>query len=243
MKRSFGGIANRIPASIKRGFLEHDCQSGNDFPEDTEEILGHLSLADWTAGTKQSGVPDFAKELLKDSGYRSKGRLIMTRDCIPWLVSGHDKFAQTDGCTIRMKRGQEMYLMLLQEDKTLMSGEDAEAQVIAQAIAAFQANNENRMVPPSPLKPLGRMVFPCITMLGAYPKFYLVPVTMGVSDCVSHHIRHCPSDKTVVLRHIPMVPCYEPMKSLGDRKKIIQCFEAFKKFVDNVEQKLNRCFK
>lgn len=103
----FGGIANRIPASIKRGFPEHDCQSGNNFPEDAEEILGYLSLADWTAGTKQSGVPDFAKELLKESGYRSKGRLIRTRGCIPWLVSGRDKFAQTDGCIIRMKRGQD----------------------------------------------------------------------------------------------------------------------------------------
>ena len=124
-------------------------------------------------------------------------------------------------------------LMLLQEDRTPV---DAEAQVIAQAIAAFQANNRVRT--DACLNPLDRMVFPCITMVGTYPKFYLVPVTMGLSDCVSEGSP--PFQRTIVLRHIPMVSIRESMVLLEDRKKIIQCFEAFRKFVDNIGRELKR---
>ena len=231
----FGGIANTIPAGVKRGFLEHDVTTVT-LPEDAEEILGHLSLANWTAGLKQSAVHDFAKELLKESGYRIKARLIRTKHHIPLFVLGNNRFSQTDVSIIRIKR--EELLMLLQESKPLSLTEDAESQVIAQAIAAFQVNNRIRRDYGHNL--LDRMVFPCISMCGTYPNFYLVPVTMNLSDCVSEVTY--PSDRTLVLRHIPMVSRRETdtMVYLRDKIKILQCLEAFKKFVDNIERELER---
>ena len=128
--------------------------------------------------------------------------------------------------------------MLLQESKPLSLTEDAESQVIAQAIAAFQVNNRIRRDYGHNL--LDRMVFPCISMCRTYPNFYLVPVTMNLSDCVSEVTY--PSDRTLVLRHIPMVSRRETdtMVYLRDKIKILQCLEAFKKFVDNIERELER---
>ena len=50
----------------------------------------------------------------------------------------------------------------------------------------------------------------------------------------------CPATKTIVLRHYPVFSRRrsEEMKSLDSRKKIPQCYEAFKPFVDVLESGL-----
>jgi len=64
-------------------------------------------------------------------------------------------------------------LLVLIEDKTI-SKTDAESQVIAEAIAAFQFNNQKREE--RGLVGLAASTI-CITMSGTRPTFYLVPVT------------------------------------------------------------------
>ncbi|KAG7091418.1 hypothetical protein E1B28_010454 [Marasmius oreades] len=74
-------------------------------------------------------------------------------------------------------------LLVLVEDKTLANQtHDVEAQVIAEAIAAFQSNNDKRTR--RWLDPLQSMTIPCITMIGTLPTFYLVPVTRELSAAV-----------------------------------------------------------
>ena len=58
-----------------------------------------------------------------------------------------------------------------------------EAQIIAEAIAAFQTNNERHGA--HSLDPLGFMNIPCITMASTQATFYVVLVTTELSDAVA----------------------------------------------------------
>jgi hypothetical protein len=54
---------------------------------------------------------------------------------------------------------------------------DAQSQIIAGAISAFQFNNRKRES--LGCKALPSMTIPCVTMSGTRPTFYLVPVTLA----------------------------------------------------------------
>ncbi|KAG2123486.1 hypothetical protein DEU56DRAFT_745352, partial [Suillus clintonianus] len=57
-----------------------------------------------------------------------------------------------------------------------------EPQMIAQAIATYQRNNDCRH--DMGLNPLHTMTIPCITMVGTRVTFYLVPVTNELNAAV-----------------------------------------------------------
>ena len=61
------------------------------------------------------------------------------------MICGEFKRARTDVCIV--DRDQNEILLLFQEDKRFEEGEgaDPEAQLIAEAIAAFGVNNEQRV--------------------------------------------------------------------------------------------------
>lgn len=60
----FGGITNKIPASITRSFLEHDIRiRDHKVPKDAK-VLEYLYLADLQAGEKWSRVCDFPRSSL-----------------------------------------------------------------------------------------------------------------------------------------------------------------------------------
>ncbi len=87
--------------------------------------------------------------------------------------------AQTDVCLVDRR---SMVLLVLQGDKPIFNPSDPGPQVIAEAIAAYQHNNQRRKHMGLPT--LNTMVIPCITMVGTRPTFYLVPVTQELSDAV-----------------------------------------------------------
>ncbi len=87
-------------------------------------------------------------------------------------------------------------LLVLVVEKILSIGGNAEAQVIADAIAAFQFNNRKRKE--HGLDPLDTMIIPAITMTGSRPTFFLVPVTLGLSTAVI--TGQYPAIQTQVLR-------------------------------------------
>lgn len=71
-------------------------------------------------------------------------------------------------------------------------------------------------------------------MLGTAPSFFKIPVTEELSHNVAHGEN--PTAPTIVTGYIPNMPrpkhrIYEGMKPLDNRHVILQCFEAFKKFV------------
>lgn len=74
-----------------------------------------------------------------------------------------------------------------------------------------------------------------IIMIGTSPMFYRIPIT---TELITHlQIGERPPTETVVLSHVPTIPrldrrLSEGMKPLDNRKAILQCYEAFKKFLD-----------
>ncbi|KJA14569.1 hypothetical protein HYPSUDRAFT_173274 [Hypholoma sublateritium FD-334 SS-4] len=140
------------------------------------EYLGYLDLA--AKASQESFLDDFAAETLKLLGYNERGTTVSTRYTIPLTICGEaNRTAQTDVCLIHHPT-----FILLALVKALGNRTDAEAQVIAVAIAAFQFNNRKRKE--HGLDPLDAMTIPAITMTGTRPSFFLVPVTLGLSNAV-----------------------------------------------------------
>ena len=152
---------------------------------DTENLsdatLRYLTHLDHAAHAGQESLIDeFSRQTLDLLGYSERGLTLYTRFSIPLTICGDDKSAQTDVCLVN---GRTMILLILQEDKTVFNISDPEPQVIAEAIAAYQYNNNKRER--RGLAVLDEMIFPCITMVGTRPTFYLVPVNQALSDAVT----------------------------------------------------------
>ncbi|KAF8509299.1 hypothetical protein BU17DRAFT_32085, partial [Hysterangium stoloniferum] len=141
-------------------------------------------------------IDDFARELFLIMRYKTNKRLLRTRHSIPLVICGENSNAQTDICLIQKKRE---FLLIVQDDKRFYNNKDPE--VIAEAVAAFQENNRMRKEED---RILNKMVIPCITMIGTYPRFYLVPVTMELSNCII--TGQYPTNNTEVLCYIPKIP-------------------------------------
>lgn len=156
---------------VDAAFVTHVLgQDTNQLTRETRRLLGYLKLA-YTANTGQeSAINDFARELLRTLDFEPGDTLLRARYAIPFTISGDTKCAQTDLCLVDVG---SVILLIVQQDKTVNSAKDPEPQLIAEAIAAFQANKRART-----LLTLGRldtMEFPCITMVGTRPTFYRIP--------------------------------------------------------------------
>jgi hypothetical protein len=125
------------------------------------------------------------------------------RTDIPLIICGEKCHAKTDICVL----GADGILFLV--DKRHKEHKDAEPQLIAEVIAAFQTNNSRRT------RVLGQDTFdteimPGITLVGSSPTFYF-PVT-----------------PTVIYTHLPAVPrpalrLSEGMKPLDNRRHTYYC--------------------
>jgi len=148
--------------------------------DDTYRFLAYLDLA--TNSSQETAVDDFARELLHIVGFEERGRILRTRHIIPLSICGENNtVAQTDVCLVD-QRSTILLLLVLREDKTIFNPSDPEPRVIAEAIAAYQHNNQRRKCMGLPT--LNTMTIPCITMVWTRPTFYLVPVTRELGDAV-----------------------------------------------------------
>ncbi|KAI9458774.1 hypothetical protein F5148DRAFT_1287320 [Russula earlei] len=156
---------------------------------------------------------------------------------------------RTDVCIVDRSRND--VLLVVQEDRRLENREpvNARAQLVAEAVAAFNENNIQRDavgLPPfvekardfvivdSVLRACSSQVIPGIVMVGTSPSFFKIPVTQSLST----HIRHgtYPPEVTCVTYCYPPVPrparrLSEGMKPLDNRREILKCYEAFKAIV------------
>ncbi|KAG2367865.1 hypothetical protein BDR07DRAFT_1605858 [Suillus spraguei] len=153
-RQNHGTLLEGVDPSLLNSSLDDENISDAVF-----EYLGHLNLA--TNATQESFIDAFAQKTLQILGFVERG-LILTM------------------CLLDLR---SMILLVLQEDKTVFSRSYPEPQVIAEAIAAYQYNNEKRLL--RSLPPLDAMTIPCITMVGTRPIFYLVPVTEALSNAVA----------------------------------------------------------
>ncbi|PBK67270.1 hypothetical protein ARMSODRAFT_889451 [Armillaria solidipes] len=193
-------------------------------------LLAQLDLAMMPSESEESAVDDFAVALFHSLGYIHRPRAIRTRKELRFFICGESKYAKLDVCII--DRDANDIILLVQEDKRFAGKRDPHAQLVAEAIAAFQDNNARRLS--VGLDPLDSKVIPGVIMVGTSPSFFKIPVTQELTRCVeSGQFPHTP---TIITGHVPDIPrpnrrFSEGMKPLDNRRAILQCYEAFKKFV------------
>ncbi|KAF9487797.1 hypothetical protein BDN71DRAFT_578874 [Pleurotus eryngii] len=193
-------------------------------------FLAQMDLAMLPSEPEESSVIDFVVALFHALGYIHRPRVVRTRKQLQFLACGETKHAKPDICII--DRSVNDVILLVQEDKRFYSGADADAQLIAEAIAAFQSNNVRRRR--AGLEELDSKIIPGIIMVGTAPSFFKIPVTEQLSECVAQG--QYPPTPTIVTGHVPDLPrpnrrFSEGMKPLDNRRVILQCYEAFKQFV------------
>ncbi|KAF9519453.1 hypothetical protein BS47DRAFT_1288244 [Hydnum rufescens UP504] len=212
-------VDQELLSNINAGAMQQDCHA----------VL--ITYLDVTMITQkgETAVDNFVVELFRVLGYVRRERIARTRADLSLLICGENRHTKTDVCII--DRSQNDILLLVQEDKKLELNEpaNARAQLVAEAVAAFNENNAQREV--AGLHPL---VMPGIVMVGTSPAFFKIPVTQTLST----HIRHgtYPEEETRVTYCYPPIsrPSHrrtEGMKPLDNRRQILRCYEAFKVIV------------
>ncbi|KAF8240065.1 hypothetical protein L208DRAFT_1352965 [Tricholoma matsutake] len=195
---------------------------------ETRKLLHYLDLALDPKVGQEAAVDNFAAKLLEKLGYDDGDRIIFIRRALPFLICGVSSFAQTDVCVM----DDNEVLLLVQEDKRLLSLKDPEPQVVAEAIAAYALNNKVRVTSLN-LPSLPAITLPAITMIGTNPIFYKITVTAELSSAVQQGTY--PTTETRVFRYIPVLPRRHSlgMRPLENRVEILACLEAFKRFLGN----------
>jgi len=177
-ERFFGSAAAGVSLAELDPLIITGSTDTPNLSDTTLRYLTYLDLA--THASQESVIDEFSRQTLDLLGYSERGLALLTRYNIPLTICADNKYAQTDVCLVD---GRSMILLILQEDKTMFNSSNPEPQVIAEAIASYQYNNDKRERRGMPI--LDKMIFPCITMVGTRPTFYLVPVTRELSDAVT----------------------------------------------------------
>lgn len=129
---------------------------------DTYQFLGYLDLASRASSDQERPINDLARSILQVTRFQERGTILRRCYNIPFTSCGDPTNAETGVCLIH--RLNSIVLLVVQEASTGQSSCEPEAQVIAEAIAAFQHNNEKRL--DLGLQSLESMTIPCITMVG-----------------------------------------------------------------------------
>ena len=195
---------------------------GRAYPTLSNAAADYLDYLDFaTSVTQESSIDSFVIETLKLLGYNERHAIVSMRYTIPFTSYGEDCVAQPDVCLIH---NPVVLLPVLAEYET---SANAEARVVAEAIAAFQFNNMKRRE--HNLNPLDAMTIPCIKMSGTRPTFYLVPITAELSNAVMSG--EYPKNTTQVLRCVTKATNIHISTGMGNveyRKLALKRLLAFK---------------
>ncbi|KAJ7079721.1 hypothetical protein B0H15DRAFT_804287 [Mycena belliarum] len=226
---TFFGVAQLPAPMIDNEILT--VQDANDTVSDANyDLLSLLDIAMDASNPQESAVNDFAVSLFHALGYIHRPRVARTRQELRFLICGESKYAKPDVSIL--DRSMDDIILLVQEDKRLGGPTDAYAQLIAEAIAAYQVNQSTRTA--SGLPRLQSLVVPGVLLVGTSPTFYKVPLTEELVRCVERG--EYPTTPTIVAVHLPDLPrphrrWVEGMKPLDNRRIILECYEAFKAFI------------
>lgn len=178
-----------------------------DCPETICNFLTCAAVAGTADPNQASAIDDLAKSVLWVTGFYKPGVThLRPQFSIPLNIRGDDKqVAQSNVC---LQHIPSMMLLLVQANKTSANPSDPEAQMVAEAIAAFQFNNEVRKL--EGLPELDAMTIPSMIMVGTQPAFYFVPVTKQLSNAVAFGDR--PEAVTIIKS------CHPPRSSFPEAK-------------------------
>ncbi|KAJ8522195.1 hypothetical protein ONZ45_g1219 [Pleurotus djamor] len=194
------------------------------------QLLAYLDLT-IIPEKEEPAVLDFTVTLFKYLGYVRRQRVARTRVKLPLLICGENKHAQADALLLNTSPENDI-LLLVQACKRLdrLDPVCAKAQLVAQAVPAFNENNAQREAAGyPPIEGKGGIV-----MVGTSPIFFKIPATQNLAA----HIRNgtYPPEETHVIYCYPSVPRpsrlrYGGMKPLDNRREILRCYEAFRAVV------------
>ncbi|KAF8993272.1 hypothetical protein BDQ17DRAFT_1413021 [Cyathus striatus] len=178
---------------------------------------------------KESGVLNFIFHLFTTIGYSAPGRIPRLQSNYPLFICHTKKTATIDACIRDVPQNSIHLIVKIEKRLDESDRENAQARLVAEAVAAFHHNNSIREKNGFP--PLEEAVMPGIVMVVTAPVFFKIPVT----NTLSTHNRHgtYPPEETRVNYCYPPVPRpdllrREGMKPLDNRRVIFQCYEAFK---------------
>ena len=106
--------------------------------EQNYKLLRYMELAMNPVPESESAVDDFAVHLLSLLGYVPRARMTRTRADTPLMICEKNCHAETD---LYILGSDDIILLIIQEDQRRLWPSNPEAQLIAKAIATFQANN------------------------------------------------------------------------------------------------------
>lgn len=197
---------DEVPESILK------CITSKDIIDDEDPGYDFLRFHDiLMSGGLENTVNNFTKELLRILKFRGSRRIITTCQHIPLTMCGTYTIVETDVC--------------------VQNNDNPEPQLVAKAIATFQYNNKIRRRHLRK-EELTSYIFPCITMVGSYARFYKIPITQELNLSVIDGYK--PILKTEI-------QCFDPlekdlinvlgMTQLQNRKKILQCFKLMREIM------------
>ncbi len=107
------------------------------------QLINLLDLA-MIPGSEETSVDDFSVELFRVLSYVRRNRVARKRMDISFFICGEGRYVKFDVCIL--DRSQNDILLLVQEDKKGFPSDlvGARAQLMADAIAAFNMNNVSR---------------------------------------------------------------------------------------------------
>jgi hypothetical protein len=188
-----------------------------------------------THRSEESAVDDMARSIFQVFEYDAGENAIRTRETIVLEMCNSKTQANPDVCIESIDMSIRL---LVQEDKSYNVGNDRyltsypEAQLIAEAIAAFQENIRTfQRLGKYDISP-NKAIIPGIVMLGTCPTFYKIHVTNLLAECVRQGEE--PNADTLVERYvIPNLPVNmsDALLSQEHARHIVMCYEAFRKFV------------
>ncbi|KAJ7811324.1 hypothetical protein B0H14DRAFT_2860269, partial [Mycena olivaceomarginata] len=243
---TFFGVAQLPAPMIDNEILT--VEDANDTVSDANyDLLSLLDIAMDASNPQESAVDDFAVSLFHALGYIHRPRVARTRQELRFLICGESKYAKPDVSIL--DRTMDDIILLVQEDKRFGGPTDAYAQLIAEAIAAYQVNQSTRTASGLPrLQSLVRNNLIFITLrinriarssqasywLGRVRRFTRSPSPRNWCDV--WNAESTPLPPTIVAVHLPDLPrphrrWVEGMKPLDNRRIILECYEAFKAFI------------
>ncbi|PVU84987.1 hypothetical protein BB561_007001 [Smittium simulii] len=216
----FGKDLNLVNISKYQDVIDECIQN-----KQIRRLFQYINLVHYLSPDEESAVDDYAKFLIDNIlEYTSDNNYTRTRKNIKFIMCGNITNAETDICITN----NESILFLLQEDKSYNNlNNQAECQIIAKAIAAYQTN---KII----MKNIKEYIFPAIVMVGTYPVFYKIPITNDLDHCVRFGSK-IPQNITRVYKFNPIINNIQSKSGMTNkinRINIMRSYEAFRPFIN-----------
>jgi hypothetical protein len=187
----------------------------------------------------ESATSDFVVALLRALDFAPKGTMIRTGKNFPFRVDGEKRYAKADVCIVEGTNP----LLIVQQDKSHVNplGGDAEARLIATAIAACDKDSLYRAEYGLPERPDQRVVG--IVMSGSWPTFFKIDsrsLIHKVKTDIENGVN--PGYPYFASTYRPTVPrpqqrLKEGMKPLDNRKLLVDEFLRLKQLMLQISGK------